>query len=246
MHAMDYEDSFVKIAGLIGGEEYVKVSRALLNTEDVTDEEIASATGLKINLVRKVLYDLFGKALISGIRVKDEKKGWFVYRWRAKQDHVDNFIENQKKKILDRLHKRLEHEDSTEFYHCGNHDCPRVKFDVAIELFFKCPNCKGPLNMVDNSKVKEALRYKIDQITTDIINSKANAAANKEAEEAAAAAEEEAEKKAAKAKRSKAKSSSSSSSKAKVPSLPSAAATSSKKAAATADAHSNSSKPKKK
>ncbi len=216
MHAMDYEDSFVKIAGLIGGEEYVKVSRALLNTEDVTDEEIASATGLKINIVRKVLYDLFGKALISGIRVKDEKKGWFVYRWRAKQDHVDNFIENQKKKILDRLHKRLEHEDSTEFYHCGNRDCPRVKFDTAIELFFRCPNCKGPLNMVDNSKVKEALRYKIDQITTDIINSKANAAANKEAE-AAAAEKARAEEKASATKAKINKPTSSSSSKAKPP-----------------------------
>jgi transcription initiation factor TFIIE subunit alpha len=111
---------------------------------------------------------MFGKALITGIRVKDEKKGWFVYRWRAKQDQVDNFIENQKKKILDRLHKRLEYEDSTEFYHCGNHDCPRVKFDAAVELFFKCPNCKGPLNMVDNTKIKEAARYKIDQLTTDI------------------------------------------------------------------------------
>lgn len=178
MHAMEYEDSFVKIAGLIGGEEYVKVARALLNTEDVTDEEIASATGLKINIVRKVLYDMFGKALITGIRVKDEKKGWFVYRWRAKQDNVDNFIENQKKKILDRLHKRLEHEESTEFYHCSNNDCPRVKFDVAVELFFKCPNCKGPLNMVDNSRVKEALRFKIDQIATDIVNSKNSKAAS--------------------------------------------------------------------
>ncbi|NOJ26845.1 MAG: transcription factor [Nitrososphaera sp.] len=158
----------------MGGEEYVKVARALLNTEDVTDEEIASATGLKINIVRKVLYDMFGKALISGIRVKDEKKGWFVYRWRAKQDHVDNFIENQKKKILDRLHKRLEHEYSTEFYHCSNQDCPRVRFEDAVEMFFKCPKCKGPLNIVDNSKVKEALRYKIDQITTDVINSKNN------------------------------------------------------------------------
>jgi transcription initiation factor TFIIE subunit alpha len=182
---IEYEDSFVKIAGLIGGEEYVKVARALLNTEDVTDEEIASATGLKINIVRKVLYDMFGKALISGIRVKDEKKGWFVYRWRAKQDHVDNFIENQKKKILDRLHKRLEHEDSTEFYHCGNHQCKRVKFDAAVELFFKCPTCGAPLNMVDNARVKEALRLKIDQITTDIVNSRNNRAA------AAASAEKE-------------------------------------------------------
>jgi transcription initiation factor TFIIE subunit alpha len=57
MHSAKYEDSFVKIANLIGGEEYLKVARALLNTEDATDEEIASATGLRINIIRKVLYD---------------------------------------------------------------------------------------------------------------------------------------------------------------------------------------------
>jgi len=165
---IEYEDSFVKIAGLIGGEEYLKVARALLNTEDATDEEIASATGLRINIVRKVLYDTFGKALITGVRVKDEKKGWFVYRWRAKRDQVDNFIENQKKKILDRLRKRLQYEESTEFYHCSNQDCPRVSFEQSVEMFFKCPNCKGLLNMVDNSKVKQALRQKIEQISRDI------------------------------------------------------------------------------
>ena len=165
---IEYEDSFVKIAGLIGGEEYLKVARALLNTEDATDEEIASATGLRINIVRKVLYDTFGKALITGVRVKDEKKGWFVYRWRAKRDQVDNFIENQKKKILDRLRKRLQYEEATEFYQCGNQDCPRVTFEQSVEMFFKCPNCKGLLNMVDNSKVKQALRQKIEQISRDI------------------------------------------------------------------------------
>jgi transcription initiation factor TFIIE subunit alpha len=172
MRSVGYEDSFVKIAGLIGGEEYLKVARALLNAEDATDEEIASATGLRINIIRKVLYDMFGKALITGIRVKDEKKGWFVYRWRAKQDQVDNFIDNQKKKILDRLQKRLEYEESSEFYHCGNKDCPRVKFDSAVEVFFKCSNCKGSLNMVDNNNVKEALRYKIEQITADMSSRK--------------------------------------------------------------------------
>jgi len=136
--------------------------------EDATDEEIAGATGMRINIIRKVLYDMFGKALITGIRVKDEKKGWFVYRWRAKRDQAENFIENQKKKILDRLQKRLEYEESSEFYHCGSTNCPRIKFDYAMELFFKCPNCKNPLNMVNNEKVKDALRYKIEQILLDI------------------------------------------------------------------------------
>ena len=172
MHLIKFESSFVKIAGLIGGEEYLKVAHALLNSEDATDEEIASSTGLRINIIRKVLYDMFGKALITGIRVKDEKKGWFVYRWRAKQDQVDNFIDNQKKKILDRLQKRLEYEESSEFYHCGNKECPRFKFDSAVEVFFKCTNCKGALNMVDNSSIKDALRAKIDHIMLEISSRK--------------------------------------------------------------------------
>ena len=68
-----YEDPFVKISAMIGGDEYLKVSRSLLKSEDATDEEIASSTGLRINMVRKVLYDLFGKGLITGVRVKDEQ-----------------------------------------------------------------------------------------------------------------------------------------------------------------------------
>ena len=102
-----YEDPFVKIANMIGGDEYLKVARSLLKAQDATDEEIASSTGLRINMVRKILYDLFGKALITGIRVKDERKGWFVYRWRSRRDEVENFITNQKKKrILLRHRKR--------------------------------------------------------------------------------------------------------------------------------------------
>ena len=80
-----FEDSFVRAASGIGGDEYLKVARSLLKAEDVTDEEIASSTGLGINKVRKVLYDLFGKSLITGIRVKDERKGWFVYIWRTRR-----------------------------------------------------------------------------------------------------------------------------------------------------------------
>ena len=106
-----YEAPFVRIAAMIGGDEYLKVARSLLKSEDATDEEIASSTGLRINMVRKVLYDLFGKALITGIRVKDEKKGWFVYRWRSRRDEVENFIEGQKKKISEK-EERLDSEDN--------------------------------------------------------------------------------------------------------------------------------------
>ena len=37
---------------MIGGDEYLKVARSLLKSKDATDEEIASSTGLRINMVR--------------------------------------------------------------------------------------------------------------------------------------------------------------------------------------------------
>ena len=164
-----YEDPFVKIANMIGGDEYLKVARSLLKAQDATDEEIASSTGLRINMVRKVLYDLFGKSLITGIRVKDERKGWFVYRWRSRREEVENFIQNQKKKIKERLEVRLDYENSSQFYHCGNDDCQRVTFEDALEQFFKCTSCGEVLNLKKNEVQKKAFTKKIDEIRKDLI-----------------------------------------------------------------------------
>ena len=105
---IEFEDSFVKVAAIIGGDDYIKISRAILNNNDSTEEEIASATGLKINTVRKTLYDLFGRSLITGVRVRDMKKGWFVYRWRAQQEQVDGLIASLKRKSIVRLKSKLE------------------------------------------------------------------------------------------------------------------------------------------
>ena len=165
-----YEDPFVKISFMIGGDEYLKVARSLLKSEDATDEEIASSTGLRINMVRKVLYDLFGKSLITGIRVKDERKGWFVYRWRSRREEVENFIQNQKKKIKGRLQERLDYENSSQFYHCGNNDCDRVTFENALDQFFKCPSCGDVLNLKKNETQKKGFTKKIDEIGKDLIS----------------------------------------------------------------------------
>ena len=80
-----FEDSFVRAASGIGGDDYAKVARSLLRAEDVTDRELSSSTDLGLNKVRRVLYDLWGRCLIKGFRVEDERKGRFVYIWRTRR-----------------------------------------------------------------------------------------------------------------------------------------------------------------
>ena len=81
-----FEDSFVRTASMIGGDDYVKVARSLLRVEDVTDMELSSSTDIELNKVRRVLYDLWRRCLIKGFRVEDERAGRFVYRWRTRRN----------------------------------------------------------------------------------------------------------------------------------------------------------------
>ena len=85
-------------------------------------------------------------------------------------DFVENFIEKQKKNILERMQQRLDYENSSEFYHCGNHDCNRVTFEDALDLFFKCPSCGAVLNIKPNDKVKKYFSKKVDHLKQDIRN----------------------------------------------------------------------------
>lgn len=169
MVKLEYEDTFVKVAGILGDDDYIRVARALLNNPDATDEEIASATGLKINKVRKVLYDLFERGLIVGIKDKDPKKGWFMYRWKIQYDQVEVFLNKQRSVILRKLRERLDYEKSHTFYWCGTPTCKKYIFEEAIELFFVCPECGNPLKEDSNKELIDAIEWKISQIEQENI-----------------------------------------------------------------------------
>ena len=111
----------------------------------------------------------FSSSLITGIRVRDLKRGWFVYRWKAQRDQVDGFIETQKRKALDRLKQRLEYENKHEFYSCDTQTCKKLTFEEAMEAFFKCPTCDRNLNLIDNQEFKQALEWKIGQMEKEAL-----------------------------------------------------------------------------
>jgi transcription initiation factor TFIIE subunit alpha len=165
---LEYEDSFVKVASLLGSDDFVRVARALLNNPESTDEEIASATGLKINRVRKVLYELQSRSLIYAIRVRDPKRDWYVYRWRVQSEGADVFLAGVKRRLLNRLRAKLEYEKDHQFYHCGSATCPKRTFEEAVELMFICPECGNPLKYYDNSELVSAISWKISQLENEL------------------------------------------------------------------------------
>lgn len=155
------DDVLMKVASLFG-EEAVTLVSVLRDVDEITEDEIASRTEIRLNDVRKILYKLYSHSLVALRRTRSKDTGWFVFRWKLQPDQLEGFIVNKKRRVLEKLENRLEYEKKHEFYHCNNPECTLIPFEEAIELLFKCPTCGKPLVHYDNSKIVEALTRKVE------------------------------------------------------------------------------------
>lgn len=146
---------------IAGGHGY-EVATAL-GDEEATDEELAKRIDIRVNLVRKILYDLYDNRVVSYRRVRDESSGWYIYYWRIEPDRAKEFVENNKRALFQKLNERLEAERNTMYFNCHN-GCPKVTFDVAVENDFKCPKCGSKLERYDNSSVITALEHQVESL----------------------------------------------------------------------------------
>lgn len=164
------DDQLLEVAKFFGGEDGIKIIQALEKLGEATDEAIAAESGVKLNIVRKFLYKMYSHGLISGIRARDEKKGWLIFYWRIQKDQLNAFIRNRKRKALEKLKKRLEYEKLHEFFVCEKCNNVRVSFEEAMESAFKCLNCGEPLKSFNNSKIIEFLTKKVKQLEEELKN----------------------------------------------------------------------------
>lgn len=160
--------TLLKVAEALGEEDAIKLIDILKSSEEITDDEIANKTGIRLNLVRKILYKLYDHSLVSLRRTRDPKTGWFVFHWRLQPDQFEGFILSQKRRVLEKLNTRLEFEKNHDFYYCCTPGCIRVPFEDAVELVFKCPTCGKPLMHYENSHIMFALDKRVEQLRKEL------------------------------------------------------------------------------
>jgi len=160
--------TLLKVAEAVGEEDAVKLIDILKNSGEITDDEIATKTGIRLNSVRKILYKLYDHSLVSLRRTRDPKTGWFIFHWRLQPDQLEGFILSQKRRVLEKLDIRLDYEKNHDFYYCFTPGCQRIPFEEAVELVFKCPTCGKPLMHCDNEKILESLTKKVEILRKEL------------------------------------------------------------------------------
>ena len=142
------------------GEDVLPLVKALKNKNNVSEFKLAEDIKQEINITRNMLYRLYNSNLVTFIRKKDKKKGWYIYYWTFNPKMIKYISESSKKKRLGRLKERIEREKSGDFFACEN-KCIRLDFEQSTEFQFKCPECGSLLNQEDN-------REKIIEIEKEI------------------------------------------------------------------------------
>lgn len=162
------EELLIKVVNVLGGEDAVKVIKTLRDMEKATDDELSAKTEVRLNAVRKILYRLYDFSIVTVERLRDEKTGWFIFYWKVQSDQVEGFIQNQKRKVLEKLLARLKYEQAHDFYHCPTSTCNRVTFEDAVELVFHCPTCGKALQHVGNEEIISTLMNEIEAIKREL------------------------------------------------------------------------------
>lgn len=160
---VDLNDHVIKgyLINLVG-EEGFKVVKNMPKGE-VTDEKIAEATGVLLNIVRRTLFILYENRLAVYRRERDSDSGWLTYLWKLELGNLNSQLELEAKKLLKNLKTKLEFEEDKVFYICEKKD-GRFLFEQAAELEFICPICGGELQYQETEPAIKALKQRIFQL----------------------------------------------------------------------------------
>ena len=156
------DDPLVKtlLTNVVEDESNLPIVQALLDGIE-TDEEIANKTGIKLNIVRKILYRLYDLGLASYKRSKDPETQWFTYSWKFEKEEVINRIIKDSENYLKMLNDELEREENNMFFLCPQGHV-RLDFDDSSDYEFMCPVCGEELEFQDNAanikQIKEDIK----------------------------------------------------------------------------------------
>ena len=159
----DLSDPVIKgyLARLVGEEGFKVVEN--MPEGEVTDEKIAEATGVLLNIVRRTLFILYENRLAVYRRVRDTDSGWLTYLWKLDLSNLDGQLELESKRLLKNLKTKLEFEEDKVFYTCKN-NCERFLFETAAELSFICPVDGEELEYQENEAIIKSLKKRISEL----------------------------------------------------------------------------------
>ena len=139
----------------------------LVGKKHVNEFLIAKKLKLTINQTKNILYKLSDFGLVSFIRKKDKRKGWYIYFWTLNTYQSLNLLESNLSRELENLENQLKNRKEKRFYICKTCSL-EVTEENALLNDFICPECEEVYQLSENKENIESLQKEILRLKKDI------------------------------------------------------------------------------
>jgi len=145
----------------------VAIVDLLVGKKDVNEFLIAKKLDLTINQTRNILYKLSDFGLVSFIRKKDKRKGWYIYFWTLNIAKSLGLLEQKLREELDNLNSQLKSRNEKRYYVCDTCNI-EVTEGVALLNNFICSECEEVYELSENSEIIKKLEKEISRLEKEI------------------------------------------------------------------------------
>ena len=156
-----------EIVVIIVGKQAEPIAELLDSKKYVNEFSIAKKMGITINQTRNILYKISDYGLVSSIRKKDKKKGWYTYFWKIEILKSLEFLRNILLKRIGQINNQIKNRETKDFYICER--C-NIEFseETALVYNFTCNECGGIFSLKDKTQVLKELRKNLDKLKKEL------------------------------------------------------------------------------
>jgi transcription factor E len=161
-------EKFLKdVIVIVVGKQAEEIANLLNNKKHVNEFIIAKKLDITINQTRNILYKISDHGLVSFIRKKDKKKGWYTYFWRIEVLKSLEFLKSIFVKRIDQINHQIKSREAKRFYSCER--C-NIEFNEENALLhnFTCDECGDIFVVKDNTKVLKEFNRNLDKLKKEL------------------------------------------------------------------------------
>ena len=171
-----------EVISLVAGKQAEDIINILDTQKYINEFVIAKKLNLTINQARNILYKISDHGLVSSIRKKDKRKGWYTYFWKIEILKSLEFLRENLLKKIENTEHQMKSRETKRFY-----VCPRCHIELSEENAlinnFTCNECGSILVLKDNTKLIKDLRKNKERLEKDLGIAKEEILKEKEKEE---------------------------------------------------------------
>ena len=156
-----------EVISLVAGKQAEDIINILDTQKYINEFVIAKKLNLTINQARNILYKISDHGLVSSIRKKDKRKGWYTYFWKIEILKSLEFLKESLLKKIENTEHQMKSRETKRFY-----VCPRCHIELSEENAlinnFTCNECGSILVLKDNTKLIKDLRKNKEKLEKDL------------------------------------------------------------------------------